>query len=131
MGKHRDEQTLCHYRKWWAAAVAFYPQLKLLLRQGQRQNITVAVSNLIGTYADGTNITWQLRESMQWARSQDAHCLKELAGSLVSQALDTQFVLSRDTKLDRGFNHQAIGRLLVPVHILKAYGTDPVGWVHI
>ena len=82
---------------------------------------------LIGTYADGTNITWQLRESMQWARSQDAHCLKELAGSLVSQAPDTQFVLSRDTKSDCGFNHQAIGRLLVPVHILKAYGTDPVG----
>ena len=52
---------------------------------------------------------------MRWARSQDAHRLKELAGSLVSQAPDTQFVLSRDTKSDRGFNHQAIGRLLVPV----------------
>ena len=52
MHEHRDEQTLCHYRKWWTAAVAFYPQLELLLRQGQRQNITAAVSNLIGTYAE-------------------------------------------------------------------------------
>ena len=57
MGEHRDEQTLRHYSEWWAAAVAFYPQLENLLRQGQRQNITAAVSLLIGTYADGTNIT--------------------------------------------------------------------------
>ena len=63
---------------------------------------------------------------MRWARSQDAHRLKELAGSLVGQAPDTQFVLSRDTKSDRGFNHQAIGQLLVPVHLLKAYDMDPV-----
>ena len=69
---------------------------------------------------------WQLQEGMRWARSQDAHRLKDLAGSLLSEIPDTQYVLSRDTKSDRGFNHKTIGRLLVPVHLLKAYDLDPV-----
>jgi hypothetical protein len=49
-------------------------------------------------------------------------------GRLASRT-DVEILLNRDSKSDRGFNHDELGRLLIPVQHIEEYSGDPVGCV--
>ncbi|KAH9028514.1 hypothetical protein EDB84DRAFT_1563091 [Lactarius hengduanensis] len=105
-----DEQTKLRYSDWCAAVTAFCPKLEILLRQGDSEFVLAA-----------------LKEGMRSVRSADAHRLKELTGRFVAKSASDQVTLSSDTKSDRGFNNDALGRLLIPVQYIEAYDRDPAG----
>ncbi|KAH9069694.1 hypothetical protein EDB83DRAFT_2518048 [Lactarius deliciosus] len=105
-----DEQTKDRYSDWCAAVTAFCPRLEMFLRQGDSEFVLVA-----------------LKEGMRSARSADAHRLKELTGRFAAKSTSNQVSLSSDTKSDRGFNNNALGRLLIPVQYVEAYDRDPAG----
>jgi hypothetical protein len=62
------------------------------------------------------------------AQSTDANKLKKLAGSLASTT-GIPIPLNHKSKADHGFNHDDLGRLLIPVEFLGAYDDDPAGYV--
>ncbi|KAI9446932.1 hypothetical protein BJY52DRAFT_1420586 [Lactarius psammicola] len=107
---HMDEQIKTRYKDWSAAVMTFCPKLETCLRQGETKYLSVA-----------------LKGGMRSARSGDAHRLKELTGRFASEVTGTQIVLSPDSKSDRGFNHNNLGRLLILVQHIKAYDRDPTG----
>ena len=47
-------------------------------------------------------------------------------GRLASRT-DTKISLSGDSKSDRGFFHDELGRMLIPVQHIEEYNSDPVG----
>ncbi|KAH9003266.1 hypothetical protein EDB83DRAFT_2324362 [Lactarius deliciosus] len=69
-------------------------------------------------------VSEDLQLGMRTAQSSDAHTLKGLAGRLASTS-QTPFNLSIDSKSDRGFNHDDLGRMLIPIDYLDAYNLDP------
>ncbi|KAI9435703.1 hypothetical protein H4582DRAFT_2079310 [Lactarius indigo] len=62
---------------------------------------------------------------MRISHSSDIHRLKTNTRRLASKT-DTPLALAGDTKSDRGFTNDALGRMLIPIQHLKAYTDDPV-----
>jgi hypothetical protein len=63
---------------------------------------------------------------MRGARAADANKIKRLAGALASTS-GTPIALGHVSKSERGFNHDELGRLLIPAEYLEAYDDDPAG----
>lgn len=106
---HMDDRTRSRYGTWSVAVMTFCPEVETRLRQGDINFVSIA-----------------LKKGMRSARSIDAHRLKELAGRFASETVGTQIGLDGDSKMDRGFNHNKLGRLLIPVEYIKEYDRDPI-----
>jgi len=72
-------------------------------------------------YASDT--TLQLKKGMRSARASDAGKLKPLVGQL------STMTVTPNSRTGHGFNHNELGRMLIPVDYLEAYDNDPVGCV--
>jgi hypothetical protein len=115
--KESDRQAYAQYR----AIIDFNPQLKL-----QMADVSVDVASGVSIsklhmYASDT--TLQLKRGMRSARASDALTLKALAGPLTNQTV------AQNSRTDRGFNNNGLGRMLIPIEDLEAYDRDPVGGV--
>ncbi|KAH8976904.1 hypothetical protein EDB86DRAFT_3093844 [Lactarius hatsudake] len=108
-GIRLNEEGIRRYTGYCAKVMAFCPGLQTLLEQYGKVPRKVSKDLQLG---------------MRTARSNDAHTLKGLAGRLASTS-QTPFNLSIDSKSDRGFNHNDLGRMLIPIDYLEAYNLDP------
>ncbi|KAH8977902.1 hypothetical protein EDB86DRAFT_3091303 [Lactarius hatsudake] len=104
-----DEIKEC-YEGYAAVALAFSEDLQMRLSWGDTRI---------------PNINTALARGMQAGRSTDIHRLKTNTGRLASKT-DTPLALGGDTKSDRGFSNDALGRMLVPIQHFKAYTDNPV-----
>ena len=68
----------------------------------------------------------QLARGISQGRSGDLSRLKEMTTKLASKT-NVPLPLVSQSKLDRGFNDNDIGRILIPIRNLKAYNEDPIG----
>lgn len=66
----------------------------------------------------------QLIRGARTSRSNDVFRLKTNTGRLASKT-GVEILLSVDSKADRGFNHDQLGQLLVPVQHYEEFGRDP------
>ncbi|KAH9015649.1 hypothetical protein EDB84DRAFT_1567627 [Lactarius hengduanensis] len=104
-----SEEGIRRYTEYSEKAMEFCPRLKALLEQhGEIPS----------------DISEALQRGMRTARSSDAHTLKGIAGRLASTTR-TPLELSLDSKSDRGFNHDDLGRMIIPIDYLEAYNLDP------
>ncbi|KAI9431146.1 hypothetical protein H4582DRAFT_2085408 [Lactarius indigo] len=99
-----------HYEGYAAAALNFSEDLHKRLSWGD---------------TDVPDINTALAQGMRAGRSTDIHRLKSNTGRFASKT-DTPLALAGDTKSDRGFTNDALGRMLVPIQHLKAYTDNPV-----
>ena len=67
----------------------------------------------------------QLVRGARTSRSNDVFRLKTNTGRLSSKT-GVEILLSVDSKADRGFNHDQLGQLLIPVQHFGEFSTDPV-----
>jgi hypothetical protein len=63
---------------------------------------------------------------MRSSRSNDISRLKSLTRTLIPEN-DPGILLNARSKEDRGFNHDLLGRMLIPVQLIGVYDKDPVG----
>jgi hypothetical protein len=104
----------------------FCPKLKTLLmqRDDDPANVTKDVRLFSFTCIYVPHSPLQLKDGMRTTRSSDANTLKGIVGKLASSS-QVPLPLNSDTKSDRGFNNNDLGRMLVPVEYLNAYNRDP------
>ncbi|KAH9069854.1 hypothetical protein EDB83DRAFT_2674202 [Lactarius deliciosus] len=108
-GIRLSKEGIRRYTEYCEKVMAFCPRLQTLLEQHGKVPRKVSEDLQLG---------------MRTARSSDAHTLKGLAGRLASTS-QTPFNLSIDSKSDRGFNHDDLGRMLIPIDYLDVYNLDP------
>ncbi|KAH9050804.1 hypothetical protein EDB87DRAFT_1755672 [Lactarius vividus] len=99
-----------HYEGYAAAALNFSEDLQKRLSWGDTSVPDINTALALG---------------MRAGRSTDIYRLKSNTGRLASKT-DTPLALAGDTKSDRGFTNDALGRMLVPIQHLKAYTDNPV-----
>lgn len=71
----------------------------------------------------------QIAKGLRASRSNDIYHLKTDTARLVSEIGKQVVTLSADSKSDRGFNHNVLGRMLIPIEHIGEYDKDPVGQV--
>ncbi|KAH9019021.1 hypothetical protein EDB85DRAFT_2154100 [Lactarius pseudohatsudake] len=104
------EETHAAYAVHWSAALMFSASLRKRVKQQDPEM---------------KDVEQALSEGMRNGRSSDAYHLKTNTAMLVSKTEDN-LTLSRDSKSDRGFNHDTFGRLLIPIQHFTEYESDPV-----
>lgn len=102
------------------------PQIKTRLLRKDQTGVAREVNFCVASRISASDTTLQLRLGGRGARASDANGLKGLAGKLASTSR-TKYELSTDTKTDRGFNHDDLGRMLIPMQYYEAYENDPAG----
>jgi hypothetical protein len=66
------------------------------------------------------------KSSEAQTRGPTAYRLK-VATARLARENGLDIILSADSKSDRGFNHDILGRLLVPIQHIAEYDKDPIG----
>ena len=69
---------------------------------------------------------FQLLTGIRNGHVNDAHRLHVMIAKLINQP-GIQLSLTSESKSDRGFNHDVLGRLLLPIQHVAEYNEDPVG----
>ncbi|KAH8984505.1 hypothetical protein EDB92DRAFT_1819043 [Lactarius akahatsu] len=115
-----SEETYTAYAVHWSAALMFSASLQKHVKQQdpEMKDVEQAISSW--TYS-----RIYLSEGMQNGRLSDAYCLKTNTAMLVNKTMDN-LTLNRDSKSDRGFNHDTFGRLLIPIQHFVEYDSDPL-----
>ena len=79
--------------------------------------------SIITLHMYASNTTLQLKKGMRSVQASDAGKLKPLVRQL------STVTVTPNSRTGRGFNHNELGRMLIPVDYLEAYDNDPVGCV--
>ncbi|KAI9433957.1 hypothetical protein H4582DRAFT_2081635 [Lactarius indigo] len=104
------EETHASYAVHWDAALMFSATLRKRVKQQDPEM---------------RDVEQALLEGMRSGCSGDAHHLKTHTTMLASKT-KANLTLSRDSKSDRGFNHDILGRLLIPIEHIAEYDSDPL-----
>ncbi|KAH8989012.1 hypothetical protein EDB86DRAFT_2831772 [Lactarius hatsudake] len=106
-----SEETHSAYAVHWSAALMFSATLQKRVKQQDPEM---------------KDVEQGLSEGIRNGRSSDAYRLKTNTAMLISKTKEN-LTLSRDSKSDRGFNHDTFGQLLIPIQHFTEYDSDPLG----
>ncbi|KAI9445703.1 hypothetical protein BJY52DRAFT_422297 [Lactarius psammicola] len=103
------EKVRERYTDYLEAVLTFSPALRMRTSRGDLEM---------------EDIEKGIAKGLRASRSNDIYRLKLNTTKLIGKP---GVELSADSKEDRGFNHDVLGRMLIPVQLIGAYDKDPVG----